>query len=310
MNVRIVQSLCLRSSVRFMHCDTAKLTTTVGPLARNPSASAQTMAWPIVELYDALARGIRAYAQQNGFTRILVALSGGIDSALVAALAVEALGSANVMGVALPSVHSSQHSRDDARALAANLGIRFETIEIAPPVAAVEAALAPLFSGLAPDLTEENLQARMRGLLMMALSNKFGALLLSTGNKSEALVGYCTLYGDMCGGLAPIVALYKTEVYALSRWINREREIIPQSTLDKPPSAELRPDQKDQDSLPPYDILDSILRQLFDEGHSPDALVSEGFARETVEDVAKKFARSAFKRAQAAPALNLHFTAA
>jgi len=310
MNVRIVQSLCLRSSVRFMHRDTAKIITTVGPLARNPSASAQTMAWPLAELHDALARGIRTYAQQNGFTRILVALSGGIDSALVAALAVEALGPANVMGIALPSVHSSQHSRDDARALAANLGIRFETIEIAPPVAAVEAALAPLFSGLASDLTEENLQARMRGLLMMALSNKFGALLLSTGNKSEALVGYCTLYGDMCGGLAPIVALYKTEVYALSRWINREREIIPQSTLDKPPSAELRPDQKDQDSLPPYDVLDAILRQLFDESRSPDALVSEGFARETVEDVAKKFARSAFKRAQAAPALNLHFTAA
>jgi len=294
-----------------MHRDTAKLATTVGPLARNPSASAQTTAWPLAELYNALARGIRDYAQQNGFTRILVALSGGIDSALVAALAVEALGAANVMGVSLPSVNSSQHSRDDARALAENLGIRFETIEIAPPVAAVEAALAPLFSGLAPDLTEENLQARMRGLLMMALSNKFGSLLLSTGNKSEALVGYCTLYGDMCGGLAPIVALYKTEVYALSRWINREREIIPQSTLDKPPSAELRPDQKDQDSLPPYDVLDAILRRLFDEGHLPDELVSEGFAdRETIEDVAKKVARSAFKRAQAAPALNLQFSAA
>jgi len=291
-----------------MHSGSAKITTTVGPLARNPSA--RNAAWPLAELYEALASGIRDYAQQNGFKRILVALSGGIDSALVATLAVEALGVENVMGVSLPSVHSSQHSRDDAERLAANLGIRFETIAIAAPVAAVETALAPLFSGLAPDLTEENLQARMRGLLMMALSNKFGSLLLSTGNKSEALVGYCTLYGDMCGGLAPIVALYKTEVYALSRWINREREIIPQSTLDKPPSAELRPDQKDQDSLPPYDILDEILRQLFDAGLSADALVSESFDKKTVEDVAQKFARSAFKRAQAAPALNLHFATA
>jgi len=290
-----------------MHCGTSKITTTVGPLARNPSA--QSTAWPLAALYDALAGGIRDYAQQNGFKRVLIALSGGIDSALVAALAVAALGAENVMGVALPSVHSSQHSRDDARDLAANLGIRFETIEIAAPVAAAEAALAPLFAGHAPDLTEENIQARMRGLLMMALSNKFGSLLLSTGNKSEALVGYCTLYGDMCGGLAPIVALYKTEVYALSRWINREREIIPQSTLDKPPSAELRPDQKDQDSLPPYEILDAILRRLFDAGQSPECLVNDGFARETLEDVAQKFARSAFKRAQAAPALNLHFSA-
>jgi len=291
-----------------MHSGSAKITTTVGPLARNPSA--RNGAWPLAELYAALASGIRDYAQQNGFQRILVALSGGIDSALVAALAVEALGAENVMGVSLPSVHSSQHSRDDAQRLAANLGIRFETIAIAAPVAAVETALAPLFSDFAPDLTEENLQARMRGLLMMALSNKFGSLLLSTGNKSEALVGYCTLYGDMCGGLAPIVALYKTEVYALSRWINREREIIPQSTLDKPPSAELRPDQKDQDSLPPYDVLDEILRQLFDSGLSADTLVSESFDKKTVEDVALKFARSAFKRAQAAPALNLHFATA
>jgi len=291
-----------------MHSGSAKITTTVGPLARNPSA--RNGAWPPAELYEALASGIRDYAQQNGFKRILVALSGGIDSALVATLAVEALGAENVMGVSLPSVHSSQHSRDDAKRLAANLGIRFETIAIAAPVAAVETTLAPLFSGLALDLTEENIQARMRGLLMMALSNKFGSLLLSTGNKSEALVGYCTLYGDMCGGLAPIVALYKTEVYALSRWINREREIIPQSTLDKPPSAELRPDQKDQDSLPPYDVLDEILRQLFDAGLSADTLVSESFDKKTVEDVAQKLARSAFKRAQAAPALNLHFATA
>jgi len=291
-----------------MHSGTSKITTTVGPLARNPSA--RNTAWPLTELYTALASGIRDYAQQNGFKRILVALSGGIDSALVAALAVEALGAENVMGISLPSVHSSQHSRDDARVLAANLGIRFETIEIAAPVAAAESALAPLFSGLAPDLTEENIQARMRGLLMMALSNKFGALLLSTGNKSEALVGYCTLYGDMCGGLAPIVALYKTEVYSLSRWINREREIIPQSTIDKPPSAELRPDQKDQDSLPPYDVLDEILRRLFDEGESPELLVNDGFDADIVRDVFRKFCRSAFKRAQAAPALNLHFSAA
>jgi len=260
-------------------------------------------------MHAALVAGIRDYTARYRFRDILVALSGGIDSALVAALAVEAIGAEHVTGVALPSVHSSQHSRDDARALAANLGIRFESIEIAAPVAAVETALAPLFAGLAPDLTEENIQARMRGLLMMALSNKFGALLLSTGNKSEALVGYCTLYGDMCGGLAPIASLYKTEVYALSRWINREREIIPQNTIDKPPSAELRPDQKDQDSLPPYDLLDAILRRLFDAGESPELLVNDGYDATTVRDIFSKFCRSRFKRAQAAPTLNLAYAA-
>jgi len=303
-----------------MPTGSAQIRTTAGPLARcRPAHGSSTNSgkpahptWPLPELYAALSGGIRDYARANGFQRVLVALSGGIDSALVAALAVEALGAASVTGVSLPSVHSSQHSRDDARALAQNLGIRFETIEIAAPVAAAEAALAPLFTGYAPDLTEENIQARMRGLLMMALSNKFGALLLATGNKSEAAVGYCTLYGDMCGGLAPIAGLYKTEVYALSRWINRELgggsgrgEIIPQNTIDKPPSAELRPGQKDQDSLPPYDVLDAVLRRYFDDGATRAELVAEGFAEALVNDIAAKVDRSEYKRAQAAPALNL-----
>src|SRR5581483_3721217 len=183
----------------------------------------------------------------------------GIDSAVVGVIAAAAFGAENVIGVSLPSAISSQHSRDDARILAENLGIRFETIAIAEAVAACEGALGPIFAGRPRDVTEENIQARVRGVLMMALSNKFGSLLLTTGNKSEMAVGYCTLYGDMCGGLAVISDVFKTQVYALARWINREREIIPQSSIDKPPSAELRPSQTDQDSLPPYDQLDAIL---------------------------------------------------
>ena len=213
----------------------------------------------MANIHAALVLGLRDYAHKSGFKKALIALSGGIDSALVAELAVAALGAANVMGVSLPSAISSEHSKDDARALARNLGIRFETIAIADTVAAAEAALSPIFAGRPPDVTEENIQARARGVLMMALSNKFGALLLTTGNKSEVAVGYCTLYGDMCGGLAVISDVYKTQVYQLCRWINRELEVIPVSTIEKPPSAELRPGQVDQDSLPPYNVLDAFL---------------------------------------------------
>jgi NAD+ synthase (glutamine-hydrolysing) len=257
------------------------------------------------ETYHALVLGLRDYAHKSGFKRALIALSGGIDSALVAVIAVEALGKENVVGVSLPSAISSDHSRDDARKLADNLGIRFEMIGIAEAVAACEAALGPVFAGRPRDVTEENIQARVRGVLMMALSNKFGALLLTTGNKSEMAVGYCTLYGDMCGGLAVISDVFKTQVYDLARWINREREIIPVNTIDKPPSAELRPGQVDQDSLPPYEVLDAILRGYVEEGLSRRDLVSRGFSEVLVNDIVRKVDLNEYKRKQAAPGLKI-----
>ena len=257
------------------------------------------------DMYAALVLGLRDYAHKSGFQRALVALSGGIDSALVAVIAVEALGRNNIIGVSLPSEISSQHSRDDARILANNLGIRFESIGIAEAVAATEHSLHYVFAGRPRDVTEENIQARIRGVLMMALSNKFGSLLLTTGNKSEVAVGYCTLYGDMCGGLAVISDVFKTQVYALSRWINREREIIPQNTIDKAPSAELRPGQTDQDSLPPYDQLDAILQGYVEEGLSRRDLVEKGFPELVVADVIRKVDLNEYKRKQAAPGLKI-----
>ncbi|MFM9079979.1 MAG: NAD+ synthase, partial [Opitutaceae bacterium] len=229
---------------------------------------------PLKDMFDALVLGLRDYAAKSGFKRALVALSGGIDSAVVGVIAAAAFGPENVIGVSLPSAISSTHSRDDARVLAANLGVRFETIGIAEAVAACESALGPIFAGRPKDVTEENIQARVRGVLMMALSNKFGALLLTTGNKSEMAVGYCTLYGDMCGGLAVISDVFKMQVYALARWINREREIIPSSSIEKPPSAELRPNQTDQDSLPPYEVLDAILEAYVVEDRSPASIIA------------------------------------
>lgn len=258
---------------------------------------------PLDDLHAALVLGLRDYAGKSGFSRALVALSGGIDSALVAELAVAALGAENVIGISLPSRISSEHSKDDARALAANLGIRFETIPIGAAVAATESSLGPLFAGRAPDVTEENLQARVRGVLMMALSNKFGALLLTTGNKSEVAVGYCTLYGDMCGGLAVISDVFKTDVYALCRWINREREIIPRNTIEKPPSAELRPGQVDQDSLPPYDVLDALLAGYIEEGLGRSELIARGFPEALVREICRKVDLNEYKRKQAAPGL-------
>jgi NAD+ synthase (glutamine-hydrolysing) len=214
-----------------------------------------------------------------------------------------------VIGVSLPSAISSQHSRDDAQILARNLGIRFETIAIADAVAACETSLQPLFTGRARDVAEENIQARIRGVFMMALSNKFGSLLLTTGNKSEVAVGYCTLYGDMAGGLAVISDLFKTQVYALARWINRSSathtEIIPPNTIEKPPSAELRPGQVDQDSLPPYDILDAILHGYVEEGLSRRDLIASGFSETVVNDIVRKVDLNEYKRKQAAPGLKI-----
>ncbi len=265
------------------------------------------------DIFEALVLGLRDYAHKTGFKRALVALSGGIDSAVVAVLAAAAFGPENVTGVSLPSAISSQHSRDDARALAANLRIPFHTIAIAETVAAAEASLAPLFAGRPRDVAEENIQARTRGVLMMALSNKFNALLLTTGNKSEVAVGYCTLYGDMCGGLAVISDVFKMQVYALARWINAEYSrslgvpggVIPVSTIEKPPSAELRPDQKDQDSLPPYDVLDRLLEGYVEEGLSRRDLVARGFEPAMVSDICRKVDLNEYKRKQAAPGLKI-----
>ncbi len=257
------------------------------------------------DIYDALVLGLRDYAGKCGFKRALIGLSGGIDSALVAVLAAEALGPENVMGVSLPSSISSDHSRTDAAGLAANLGLDFQTISIAELVHAAGEALAPLFAGLPADVTEENIQARARGLLLMGISNKFGALLLTTGNKSEIAVGYCTLYGDMAGGLAVLSDLPKTKVFDLSRWINREREIIPWNTIEKPPSAELRPDQMDEDSLPPYPVLDRILQLYIEEGYSSAAIINEGIDEAIVRDIVRKVDLNEYKRKQAAPGLKI-----
>ena len=253
--------------------------------------------------HDALVLGLRDYAHKSGFKKAIIGLSGGIDSAVVAALAAEAFGPDNVIGVALPSAISSQHSRDDAAALAHNLNIEYHEVAIADTVSSAEAALTPMFEGLKADVTEENIQARARGVLLMAMSNKFGALLLTTGNKSEISVGYCTLYGDMCGGLAVISDLPKMKVYALARHINLERELIPVNTIDKPPSAELRLDQKDEDSLPPYPVLDGILRLYVEEGLSTAEIMARGFDEAVVRDIIRKVDLNEYKRKQAAPGL-------
>lgn len=220
-------------------------------------------------------------------------------------LAVEALGASNVMGVAMPSRYSSEGSWNDAKVLANRLGIRFEVLPIEPAFKLIEEGLAGVFAGRVRNEAEENIQSRLRGLTLMALSNKFGSLVLTTGNKSEMAVGYCTLYGDMCGALAVISDVFKTEIYALSRWINREREIIPMTTLTKPPSAELRPDQTDQDSLPPYEVLDSILEAFIVRNLSRAEIMALGHTPEVVDDVVNKVITSEYKRRQASPGLKV-----
>ncbi len=253
----------------------------------------------------ALVLGARDYFGKCGFTRAVVGLSGGIDSALTLCLAAEALGTAHVMGVAMPSPFSSPQSLADAQALAKNLGVESRVIPIQDVMAAYDATLAPAFGGRPRDVTEENLQARIRGNLLMALSNKFGSLVLSTGNKSELAVGYCTLYGDMSGGLALISDVPKTSVYRLAALYNREREIIPRSTMEKAPSAELRPNQKDTDTLPPYEILDPILDLYLEDGLSTDEIVARGFERPTVEWILRAVRVNEYKRRQAAPGIKV-----
>jgi NAD+ synthetase len=256
--------------------------------------------------YLALVLGTRDYVRKCGFRKVLVGLSGGIDSALVAAIAKEALGAENVMGIGMPSPYSSPGSIDDSRKLAANLGIRFELIGISGLFQEYTHALEPLFAGMKTDTTEENIQSRIRGGLLMALSNKFSALVLTTGNKSEMAVGYCTLYGDMVGALAVIGDLVKTRVYAVCNWLNRDGEIIPRAILEKPPSAELRPDQKDTDSLPPYEVLDPILEAYVERYETPEQIAqANGFPLELVQQVVRLVERSEYKRQQAAPVLKV-----
>ncbi len=256
--------------------------------------------------YAALVLGTRDYVRKCGFRKALIGLSGGIDSALVAAVAAEALGAENVMGVGMPSPYSSEGSVADSRALAANLGVRFELLPISEIFLETTGALSGLFDGLAPDLTEENLQARIRGNLLMALSNKFNALVLTTGNKSEMATGYCTLYGDMVGALAVIGDVLKTRVYDLCRYVNRTREIIPVSILNKPPSAELRPGQLDSDSLLDYAHLDPVVAAYVERYEAPEAIAeATGLSLEVVSSVVKMIERSEYKRQQAAPVLKV-----
>lgn len=260
----------------------------------------------IEEMKQALLLGIRDYFQKQGFTKACLGLSGGIDSALVAALATEALGKENVLGVAMPSRYSSEGSITDAEELAKNLGIEFKIISIEEPFKAYLELLNPYFEGKAPDTTEENLQARIRGMILMALSNKHGYIVLSTGNKSELALGYSTLYGDLCGGLAVISDLTKEQIYALSRHLNKDRQIIPKDSLTKPPSAELRPNQKDSDSLPPYPIVDAVLKDYIEQGLSPDKIASKhNFDIKVVNDLVKKIHASEYKRRQAPPGLRI-----
>jgi NAD+ synthase (glutamine-hydrolysing) len=259
------------------------------------------------EIYRALALGLRDYVRKNGFEKVVLGLSGGIDSSLTAAIAADALGPENVIGVAMPTRYSSTHSLEDAEQLAENLGIRFFNIAIDETFQAFLDMLAPTFAGLESDVTEENLQPRIRGTLLMALSNKFGWLVVTTGNKSEISVGYVTLYGDTVGGFAVIKDLYKAQVYALSRYRNARagRAVIPQRVLEKPPSAELRPDQKDSDSLPPYDVLDPILRAYIEERLSAAEIVKRGFSEATVTRVVRLVDRNEFKRRQSAPGVKI-----
>ncbi|UCG16103.1 MAG: NAD+ synthase [Phycisphaerales bacterium] len=261
----------------------------------------------LASVHQALVTGTRDYVNKCGFQAVVIGLSGGIDSAVTAAIAVAALGSDRVHTVAMPSRYSSDHSLTDAARLARNLDVDYRVIPIDRMHRAVEAELAPHFAGRPPDVTEENIQARIRGNVLMSLSNKFGWLLLTTGNKSELAVGYCTLYGDMCGGLAVISDVPKTMVYDLARYINRDaaREVVPESTITKPPSAELKEDQTDQDSLPPYDVLDEILRLYIEHEQSVQAIAARGFDPALVKEVVRKVDVNEYKRKQAAVGLKV-----
>ena len=257
------------------------------------------------EIWAALVLGVKDYARKCGFSKAVIGLSGGVDSALVSAIAAVALGPKNVLGILMPSPYSSDHSISDAEALAKNIGIETRKLSISPLMGDYDTVLSALFKGTEEGVAEENLQSRIRGNLLMAISNKFGHLLLSTGNKSEMAVGYCTLYGDMNGGLAVIADVPKTRVYSLCRWLNREKEVIPENIITKPPSAELKPDQVDQDSLPDYDTLDDILERLVQKQQSAAEIVTAGHDAAVVEKVVRLMTRAEFKRRQAPPVLKV-----
>jgi len=259
----------------------------------------------IESVFKALVLGTRDYVRKCGFKKAVIGLSGGIDSAVTAVIAARALGKGKVLGVTMPSGFSSKGSVKDSKALAKRLGIAFENIPIKSVYNAYTKTLSGVFTGLPFDVTEENLQARIRGKILMAISNKYGYLVLTTGNKSELAVGYCTLYGDMCGGLAVISDIPKTMVYDIAEYINRTKEVIPIHTIEKPPSAELRPDQKDQDSLPPYDILDGVLKAYVEESRDIDDIIGRGFNEALVKDIIKKVDTNEYKRKQAAPGLKV-----
>ncbi|QPJ62184.1 MAG: NAD+ synthase [Candidatus Nitronauta litoralis] len=257
------------------------------------------------EMFMALTLGVRDYLNKCGYKRAVIGLSGGIDSSVVAVLAAEALGAENVTGISMPSSYTATASKEDAEALARSLAIRFETIPILPLFEQYKETLRPLFGEGPEDVTEENIQARIRGNLLMAVSNKWGSMVLSTGNKSEMSVGYCTLYGDMAGGLSVLSDVLKTRVYQLARWINRNGEVIPQRVIDRPPTAELRPDQTDQDSLPPYETLDAILESYIERHLSLEEIVAQGHDSKLVSEITSKVDNNEYKRNQAAPGLKV-----
>jgi NAD+ synthase (glutamine-hydrolysing) len=260
---------------------------------------------PVEEVYRALQTGLGDYVHKNRFDQVVIGLSGGIDSALTAVIAADALGSKSVWGVSMPSRFSSQHSIDDARDLAANLGIRFDLLPMDAVYESFLDSLQPVFQGTEFGIAEENLQARARGAILMAISNKHGPMVVATGNKSEMAAGYATLYGDMVGGYAVLKDVLKTLVYELARWRNKDRLVIPQSTIDKPPSAELRPNQRDSDSLPPYELFDAILQHYIEGDLGVVEIVEKGFDPELVARVARMVDRNEYKRRQAAPGVKI-----
>ena len=281
------------------------------PPSRHPCHPLSAEVSPLLddhsEVYAALKTGLRDYVDKNGFQKVVVALSGGIDSALVATIAVDTLGAERVAGVTMPSQYTSEGTLTDAEQLAKDLGIEFFNVPIRSVYDSYMSELLPLWKGIPPDVTEENLQARIRGTMVMAISNKFNWLVLTTGNKSELATGYCTLYGDMVGGFALIKDLPKSLVYELSRWRNQQSDtpVIPVSTIERPPSAELRPDQKDSDSLPPYDLLDAIIERYVERDQGVDSIVAEGFDPDTVKRVSRLVDLSEYKRRQGAPGIKI-----